>query len=114
MIPRQGNARPVEATAAMHTDQILPFAELLKHFRIDAGLTQEALAERAGISARAVSDLERRTNRLPRGSTVHLPAGALGLTGRQRDAFLAAALVTPPLSDLPEPAGRPDIPLLPA
>jgi hypothetical protein len=34
------------------------FAELLKDIRLASGLTQEALAERAGISARAVSDLE--------------------------------------------------------
>ena len=36
------------------------FGELLRRYRVAAGLTQEALAERAGISTRGVSDLERR------------------------------------------------------
>jgi transcriptional regulator with XRE-family HTH domain len=35
------------------------FGALLKRHRLAAGITQEGLAERAGISARAVSDLER-------------------------------------------------------
>ena len=35
------------------------FGALLKRQRLAAGLTQEALAERAGLSAKAVSDLER-------------------------------------------------------
>src|SRR4051812_14366338 len=34
------------------------FAALLKGYRLAAGLTQEGLAARAGISAHAVSDLE--------------------------------------------------------
>src|SRR5207244_1136272 len=36
------------------------FGELLRQRRLAAGLTQEALAERAGISAKAVSDLPAR------------------------------------------------------
>ena len=35
-------------------------AELLKRFRVAAGLTQDELAERACISARAISDLRAR------------------------------------------------------
>ena len=35
------------------------FGELLRQRRLAAGLTQEALAERAGVSAKAISDLER-------------------------------------------------------
>jgi transcriptional regulator with XRE-family HTH domain len=42
------------------------FAALLKRHRLAAGLTQEALAERAGLSPRAVSDLERDPARTPR------------------------------------------------
>ena len=38
---------------------IFPFGELLRRLRVAAGLTQEALAERAGLSARGLSDLER-------------------------------------------------------
>ena len=35
------------------------FAQLLRHARLRAGLTQEALAERARLSWRTISDLER-------------------------------------------------------
>jgi DNA-binding XRE family transcriptional regulator len=55
------------------------FAALLRHYRRGAGLTQEALAERAGVSARAVSDLERGLYLTPRRDTVTLLAAALGL-----------------------------------
>ncbi len=36
-----------------------PFGRLLKRFRRAAGLSQEALAARAGVSGRTISDLER-------------------------------------------------------
>ena len=67
------------------------FATLLRRYRGAAGLTQEGLAERACISARAVSDLERGSNRLPRPTTVHLLATALGLSTDDQAAFIAAA-----------------------
>ena len=44
----------------MSSHQIPPFADLLKRHRLAAGLSQEELAERAGLSPRGVSDLERR------------------------------------------------------
>ncbi|MBV9325943.1 MAG: helix-turn-helix transcriptional regulator, partial [Chloroflexi bacterium] len=68
-----------------------PFATLRKRHRLAAGLTQEDVAERAGISARAVSDLELGGGRTPRLETVGLLATALGLAGEERRAFLAAA-----------------------
>lgn len=46
------------------------FGETLRGLRLRAAMTQEQLAERAGISARAVSDLERDPRRAPRLSTV--------------------------------------------
>jgi non-specific serine/threonine protein kinase len=64
---------------------------LLKRHRLARGLTQEALAERAGLSAHAVSDLERGGGRTPRLETVTLLAQALALPAEQRDALLAAA-----------------------
>ena len=67
------------------------FGALLKRHRLAAGLTQEALAERAGLSAKAVSDLERDPDRLPRLGTVTLLADALGADQEARAELLAAA-----------------------
>ncbi len=67
------------------------FAALLKRQRLAAGLTQEALAERAGLSAKAVSDLERDPSRTPRLGTVALLADALGADPQWRAELLAAA-----------------------
>ncbi len=67
------------------------FAVLLKRQRLAAGLTQEALAERAGLSAKAVSDLERDRGRSPRLATVTLLADALGASPEGRAELLAAA-----------------------
>ncbi|NIH83288.1 helix-turn-helix domain-containing protein [Amycolatopsis granulosa] len=67
------------------------FGALLKRLRLAAGLTQEALAERAGVSPRAVSDLERDPRRSPRLDTVRLLADALELDADQRANVLAAA-----------------------
>ncbi len=67
------------------------FGALLKRYRLAAGLTQEDLAERAGISARAVSDLERDGSRTPRPDTLAFLAQALGLSAMERAGFIAAA-----------------------
>lgn len=67
------------------------FGDLLKRFRLQVGLSQEALAERAGLSPRGVSDLERGILMNPRPATVRLLADALGLSEGERASFLAAA-----------------------
>ena len=41
------------------------FGEVLRRYRVAAGLSQEALADRAGLSLRGVSDLERGLSRAP-------------------------------------------------
>jgi non-specific serine/threonine protein kinase len=69
----------------------LGFGGLLRMLRGEAGLTQEELAEAAGLSPRSVSDLERGINRTARKDTAVLPAGALGLDGRAGEMFVAAA-----------------------
>jgi transcriptional regulator with XRE-family HTH domain len=46
------------------------FGTLLQRYRLAAGLSQEALAERAGVSARALSDLERGRRQAPYPHTV--------------------------------------------
>jgi predicted ATPase len=67
------------------------FGALLRRLRLAAGVTQEALAERAGISARAISDLERHPDRTPRLDSVTALADGLNLDAGQRAALLAAA-----------------------
>jgi transcriptional regulator with XRE-family HTH domain/tetratricopeptide (TPR) repeat protein len=67
------------------------FAELLQRLRVRAGMTQEELAAAAEVSPRTVSDLERGINRTARKDTAALLAGALRLTGPERERFLAAA-----------------------
>ena len=69
----------------------LTFADLLRRLRAEARLTQEELAEAAGLSPRAVSDLERGINRTARKDTAALLAKALGLPGTVAELFVAAA-----------------------
>jgi len=73
------------------TPLALSFAGLLRQLRGEAGLTQEELAEAAGVSARSISDLERGVNVTARRDTARLLADALGLAGGARAAFEAAA-----------------------
>src|SRR5579884_657921 len=66
------------------------FATLLKRHRIAAGLTQEDLAERAGVSVRTVSDLERGFTTRPYRDTVRRLGEALGLPALDRVRFEGA------------------------
>jgi transcriptional regulator with XRE-family HTH domain len=67
------------------------FGELLRDSRLRAALTQEELAERAGISVRAVGKLESGETSRPRPATVRMLADALGLEEPELSAFIAAA-----------------------
>jgi transcriptional regulator with XRE-family HTH domain len=67
------------------------FADHLRRHRQAAGLTQEELAERSGLSVRGISDLERGVKQRPHPETVRLLATALGLPPDAADAFRAAA-----------------------
>ena len=58
------------------------------------GLTQEALAERAGISARTIRLLEQ-DGSTPQRATAQRLAAALGLAGEEVEQFLAAATTSP-------------------
>jgi transcriptional regulator with XRE-family HTH domain len=69
----------------------LSFAVLLRRLREQARLTQEELAEAAGLSPRSVSDLERGIHRTAHKDTAVLLAGALGLADPARALFVAAA-----------------------
>jgi tetratricopeptide (TPR) repeat protein/transcriptional regulator with XRE-family HTH domain len=67
------------------------FGELLRRHRGAQGLTQEELAERAGLHAQEISKLERGIRRAPRSTTVEFLAEALQLDAQQKDAFIARA-----------------------
>jgi DNA-binding XRE family transcriptional regulator len=69
----------------------LGFAELLRQLRAGAKLTQEELAEAAGVSLRSVSDLERGIHATARKDTARLLPGALGVAGPAGALFVAAA-----------------------
>jgi transcriptional regulator with XRE-family HTH domain len=78
----------------------LGFAGLLRQLRAEAGLTQEQLAEAAGLSPRSVSDLERSINRTARKDTAVLLSGALGLAEPASSLFVAAALGRVPAAEV--------------
>ena len=67
------------------------FGTLLRSFRLTAGLSQEALAERAGMSAHGVSALEWGYRRTPQRGTLALLASALALSDEQRRELETAA-----------------------
>jgi transcriptional regulator with XRE-family HTH domain len=56
-----------------------PFGTLVRRHRREAELSQEALAERAGLSVRLVRDIEAGSRHRPRRDTVQLLAQALVL-----------------------------------
>lgn len=77
----------------MTSRQTLFGLELRRH-RLTAGLTQEELAERAGLSADAISALERGVRRRAYPSTVRSLIAALELSGGSAAALTAAASET--------------------
>jgi predicted ATPase/transcriptional regulator with XRE-family HTH domain len=81
------------------------FGAHLREARRRANLTQERLAARAGLSVRALSDLERGVHGYPRPDSAAMLADALALDGEERAAFLARAQrpIAPPR---PSPPGR--------
>jgi predicted ATPase/DNA-binding XRE family transcriptional regulator len=64
----------------MTTLSVPEFGELLRQYRLAAGLTQEELAELARISVRAIGALERGARRTPHKETLRLLADALNLS----------------------------------
>jgi non-specific serine/threonine protein kinase len=65
----------------------IAFGDLLRDYRRAAGLTQEQLAECAGISPRSISEMERGSAHVPRRDTIALLARGLGLSEGERSAF---------------------------
>nr|MBA2600289.1 helix-turn-helix domain-containing protein [Actinomycetota bacterium] len=62
-------------------------AALLRSQRAAAGLTQEGLADRSGISVRTISDVERGLRKTVYRHTAQRLASALALVGAERDEF---------------------------
>src|SRR5205085_9313885 len=90
----------------MDQGQRTSFATLLKRHRVMAGLTQEELAERAGLSREAISLLERALRR-PYPDTLRRLADALTLGPPDRAAFFASASPTRVLTPFCDPTHRP-------
>ena len=69
-----------------------PFGTLLRYFRLAAGVSQEALAERAGLSAKTIAALETGARKAPYQRTVAMISDALLLPKKARERLAAAAL----------------------
>ncbi|MFI9005921.1 ATP-binding protein [Actinosynnema sp. NPDC053489] len=91
------------------------FGDFLRFYRLRASLTQDELAERTGVSVRAIRDAERGRATSPRRSTVLLLAEGLGLTEEETGDLLAKAeRPAPPGDEQPEvprelPPALPDL-----
>ena len=71
------------------------FGDLVRAHRVRLGLTQEDLAERAGVSPRSIRSIENGRTAQARASTVRLLATAFGLLEVERAEFLAQAVARP-------------------
>src|SRR5262250_2457343 len=85
-------------------DRTESFGAVLRELRLRAGLSQEGLADKAGLSARGLSDLERGARRAPHPSTLSRLAEALELDPEMRRALVAAARPKSDRSVRPQPA----------
>lgn len=63
----------------------MTFGDRLLHHRKNAGLSQEELSERSGVSVRAISDMERGRARSPQRRTTEALLNALELGERERE-----------------------------
>jgi transcriptional regulator with XRE-family HTH domain len=82
------------------------FARKLRHNREAAELSQEALAERAGMSTRGIADLEGGLTRAPRLHMLSRHSEALGLDPTDRQDLLRTSgglSSTEPVPDTPPP-----------
>ncbi len=67
------------------------FGSILRRYRSAALLSQEELAERSGVSCRAISDLERGVRRTARLETVRMLADGLQLSASERQVLAQVA-----------------------
>src|SRR5580692_2468413 len=94
--------------------QAVTFGALLRHLRVAAGLSQEALAERAHISAKAIGSLEVGARRAPYRETVEQLLIALDATPEERSQLTSLAEAArsrkPRATVTPEPVQRENLP----
>jgi len=90
-----------EQLTGMDTTQSQTVGHLLKRWRIDAGLTQEELAERARLSARTIGNIERGALSKPRADSIRLLSAALELSPQQHATLLAHTRFARVASPLP-------------
>lgn len=117
-LPRDGKIAQDWGILSVDMERETNFGSLLRRYRTSAGLTQEELAERAGLSERAISDLERGARTKPWPDTVALLATALELTVTERETLegtiarsrRSPTITVPPLA--PEPLAAEVTPLL--
>ena len=94
------------------SDQGAAFGALLRRLRKQAGLSQQELAHRAGLSLNAVSALERGARKRPYPHTVRSLADALGLSEEERTSLLATVPGRGKMgATVDAPVGVPDGPL---
>jgi tetratricopeptide (TPR) repeat protein/transcriptional regulator with XRE-family HTH domain len=89
-------------------EQVNGLGGLLRGYRIAAGLSQEELAQRCNLSARAVSDIERGRTSRPYVRSVRLLADALGLDPQARERLFEAAYGQPDARQPQPPADEED------
>jgi transcriptional regulator with XRE-family HTH domain len=99
----------------MNEARTTDFGARLRRLREATGLTKEELASRAGLTAKGIGALERGERKRPHPHTVGVLADALGLSGDEREAlvaavprrtgmaFASATQLQEPVSALPEP-----------
>jgi len=90
---------------ARHTSTSESFGTLLRRYRLALGLSQEELANRSGLSIRAIANMERGRTGRPHRHSVQSLADALGLAESERLHLDRASHIigSDPAADLAEP-----------
>lgn len=105
----EAGGRPVATGGTVRSTQPSTLGALLRRHRAAAGLTQEELARRAGVSVRSVSDVERGVSHWPHPDTIARLADALAL-GAEARASLTAIARRRPSADAMTPLARRAVP----
>jgi transcriptional regulator with XRE-family HTH domain/tetratricopeptide (TPR) repeat protein len=88
------------------------FGALLREYRVAAGLSQQELAEKSGLTSRTISGLERGRTSAPYRNSLYRLADALDLREQARAEFIAAASrhLAPVAAGATSGPGKPDAP----